>query len=61
MAWGKLHAYAFAIVSRSWWGLVAAALCQLLTYVFYFAVERAFVLQTVQAAGITPDPVATAR
>jgi protein-S-isoprenylcysteine O-methyltransferase Ste14 len=40
---GQLHAYGYAIVHRSWSGFVAAALCQALTYLFYFAVERPFV------------------
>ena len=46
---GQLHAYGYAIVCRSWSGLVAAALCQALTYLFYFAVERPFVLRMTQA------------
>jgi protein-S-isoprenylcysteine O-methyltransferase Ste14 len=40
---GQLHAYGFALLHRSLSGLVAAAVCQLLVYAFYFAVEKPFV------------------
>jgi protein-S-isoprenylcysteine O-methyltransferase Ste14 len=40
---GQLHAYGYAIAMRSSSGLLAAALCHALIYVFYFAVEKRFV------------------
>lgn len=40
---GQLHAYGYAVYNQSVSGLAAAALCQVLTYAFYFGVERPFV------------------
>lgn len=40
---GQLHAYGYAVYNQSMSGVAAAALCQLLTYAFYFGVERPFV------------------
>jgi hypothetical protein len=40
---GQAHAYGYAIFNQSMTGVIAAAVCQLLTYAFYFGVERPFV------------------
>ncbi|MDB4933542.1 MAG: hypothetical protein JWP87_514 [Labilithrix sp.] len=41
---GQLHAYGIAILmSRTWNGVLAAATCHALIYVFYFTAERPFV------------------
>lgn len=44
---GQLHAYGIAILlSRSWNGLMAAAVCHALIYVFYFTAELPFIQRT---------------
>ncbi|MBI2373369.1 MAG: phosphatidylethanolamine N-methyltransferase family protein [Deltaproteobacteria bacterium] len=40
---GQLHAYGYGLLTSSPVGLVAAAVCHSLIYVFYFSVERPFV------------------
>jgi len=41
---GQLHAYGVAVLmSRSWNGLMAAAICHALIYVFYFTAEWPFI------------------
>lgn len=52
---GQLHAYGYAILSRSTMGLVAAATCHILIYAFFFVAERPFV-QRVHRASTTPAP-----
>lgn len=55
---GQLHAYGIAILmSRSWNGLMAAAVCHALIYVFYFRAELPFIRRTylTRASG-APSP-----
>lgn len=55
---GQLHAYGIAILmSRSWNGLMAAAVCHAPIYVFYFRAELPFIRRTylTRASG-TPSP-----
>jgi hypothetical protein len=40
---GQLHGYGYAIINRSLGGLFAIALCHMLIYAFYYAVERPFI------------------
>ena len=51
---GQLHGYGYAIIYRSWEGLLAVAVCHALIYVFYFAVEVPFVHRIYRAVEDTP-------
>ena len=55
---GQLHAYGIAILmSRSWNGLMAAAVCHALIYVFYFRAELPFIRRTyLTRVSATPSP-----
>ena len=53
---GQLHAYGIAIlISRSWNGLIAAAICHALIYVFYFTAERPFIRRTYLTLEMRPS------
>jgi len=43
---GQLHAYGIAVLYESTTGVVAAGLCHILIYTFYYVVERPFVVRT---------------
>jgi protein-S-isoprenylcysteine O-methyltransferase Ste14 len=55
---GQLHAYGVAVLmSRSWSGLLAAAVCHALIYAFYFTAELPFIQRTYLArADAAPSP-----
>ena len=43
---GYLHSYCLGIMSGSEWGLVYAAVCHLSIFVFYWIVEKPFIIRT---------------
>jgi hypothetical protein len=56
---GQLHAYGVAILmSRSWSGVFAAALCHSLIYVFYFTAELPFIRRAYFAGAVSSSSAA---